>query len=394
MPSLSSLLLTIEANVVCVIILIFLLNRQQSALTSAEVRIVWNALLSAQIFYCLSEIARILLNLHVLHENFSARYLILAVNFSLLACVCWLTFLYTELCQKAGLMKPFLNKILSAGIFIFTLAIIIIAPFTKAVINLSDGTLSIGLLFYFMVMLVTAYPVVAMMFALLRRKKMTRYERAAVPVISIFPALIIPFVPLQAVFWQVPLMCYAIVIADLFMYMNYADSLVSVDPMTKIPNRNGLIRNLSERLSKIQKENSEEPLYLFAVDVDNLGAINSKFGRSEGDRALILIAGALKKFSEEAHECNPFRYYGDEFMIIADINDDEELEIFVERVRNYISNLSTTHNLHYHLRVSIGYAKYERYSRTETISGLIEEAGRMLAENQEQRKFQNLWHFS
>ena len=198
-------------------------------------------------------------------------------------------------------------------------------------------------------------------------------------------------------------------IADVFVYIKYADSLVSIDPLTKILNRNGITFVLADELKKLndmnisdtievgnveeEDEDAEKPkdLYVFAVDVDDLGSINSSYGRMDGDKVLITVAEALKSFADEAHECYIGRYHGDEFMLVAQIQDAKELDMFAEHVRNYISNAAITNRLPYHLHVNIGWAKYERFTRLETVSGLIEEAAKNLNENKEQKKFQNFW---
>ena len=204
---------------------------------------------------------------------------------------------------------------------------------------------------------------------------------------TVYPVFFIIGGGLQLLNWRLSIMCYTIIIADILVYINYADSLVSVDPLTQIPNRNGLTRSLSERLAK----GNSEKLYVFAVDIDDLSSVNYHYGHSEGDRALIIAAEALKKFRKEEHSCYAARYYGDEFILFADINNDEELELFTEHIRNYIRNAATKSGLKYSLRVNIGWSKYEQYSRTETISGLIGEAYRSLNENKEQKRFNTMW---
>ena len=108
----------------------------------------------------------------------------------------------------------------------------------------------------------------------------------------------------------------------------------------------------------------------------------------------MLVAKALQNFRKNEHDCYIARYLGDEFIITADILDKEELDLFVEHIRNYVSNAVMSERLNYHLRVSIGWSKYEQFSRTETISGLIEEADRSLLEDREQKSFQSMWQGS
>ncbi len=212
---------------------------------------------------------------------------------------------------------------------------------------------------------------------------MTRYERDTVPVMAIFPAFFMVCGPLQDIEWRVPFLCYVIVVSDIFVYISYADSLVSVDPLTKIPNRNELIRVLAERM----KQGGLESLHIFTVDIDGLDVLNARYGRQEGDRILVTVAEALKKFQAEEHPCQFSRYYGDEFILTADISDPDERELFTEHIRNYISNAAMSAGLQRRVHVNIGWAKYEPYSRTETISGLIEEAEKMMHDEQELRRF-------
>lgn len=380
-------LFNIEAHLVCITVLIILFNRQQNSSDQTEARITWSRLLFVQILYCMSGIFRVLVDIDIIPRNNFSQYIVTALMFGLFGCLCWLVFVYTVLYQNSDMLKSFRNKFLSLLPFCFNVVILISSPFTGAFIDISEPVMKNGALFPLMFSINLGYPVAAVTLSVIRRSRMNRHERDTISIISVFPAFFMICGSLQALNWRIPFMCYAIMISDIFVYINYADSLVSVDPLTKIPNRNGLMRSLADRMNRENLEN----LYLFAVDVDDLGNINSNYGRTEGDRALTVIAEALQKFRKEEHECYISRYYGDEFIITADIENDDELDLFTEHIRNYISNAVTHNELQYHLRVSIGHAKYEQYSRTETISGLIDEAVRMLNENKEQRKFQTLW---
>ena len=261
---------------------------------------------------------------------------------------------------------------------------LIISPLNGFYFDISGEVITRGILYPLMIVLGIGYVIVSMFLNLFRRSKMSKYERDAFPLMAVYPALFAIAGVMQTLSWKIPVMCYAIVIADILVYLSYTDSLVSIDPLTQIANRNGLAKHLAERLS----QGNPETLHVFAVDFDDMSAINSSYGRHEGDRALILTARALQKLSKEEHECYVSRYYGDEFMLTAEIKDDEELGLFIEHIHNYVNNAGIAERLRYHLRVSIGWSKYEAFSKTETISGLIGEADRALAEIQEQRRFQ------
>ena len=272
---------------------------------------------------------------------------------------------------------------------------LLLGPFTGLFIEMQDSDLTGHLLYSLMILINLFYPIVAVIFSFLRVNSMGKYELKNLSVLSIYPAFLFICGLLKIVNWKIPFLCYAMLISDIFVYINYADSLVSVDPLTKIANRNGLIRVLSGRLRNGLDNPDElkklERLYLFAVDVEDLTSINSSYGRSEGDRALVVVANALKKFRDQEHPCYVSRYYGDEFMLIGNIKDDEELKLFIEHIKNYVNNETVTVKLKYKIRVAVGYAKYENYTKTETLNGLIEEAERALNDFKEQREFQTIW---
>lgn len=380
-------LFNIEAHFVCIIVLVILFFKQQNSSDQTESQLVWSRLLLAQILYCFTGIIRVLVDIDIIPKSAMSQYMITAVNIGLFSWLCLLTFVYIELYQKSGLLGRLRNRILMLLPFAFIIINFILSPYTGFFLDISGQTMQNGILFPVMVAINIAYPLAAVVLAFIRRSNMGRYERDNVSIMIVYPAFFMICGPLQTLNWKIPFLCYAIMISDIFVYINYADSLVSVDPLTKIPNRNGLVQELSGKLAR----NETERLYLFAVDIDDLGSINSSYGRQEGDRVLTLIAGALKKFRDEEHECYISRYYSDEFIIMSEIGNDEELELFIEHIRNYISNAVMSAGVRYSIRVSIGYSKYEQYSRTETMAGLIEEANRMMEENKEQKKFQALW---
>ena len=378
----------IEAHIVCAIVVVILLYRQQNSSDQTEARLVWSRLLFVQILYCMAGIIRVLVDVAIIPKNYATRYTANALTFGLFGAMCWLVFEYIEFYQRSETMKSKRFRFLAAVPFVFNVIMLIVAGFFPGLFaDFSGRTYTRGILYPIMMLINFAYPVAAVTLSVRRRARMTRYERDTVPVMATYPAFFMIAGPLQDLNWRIPFLCYIIVISDIFVYMSYADSLVSIDPLTKIPNKNALMQRLSERF----KMGDPETLHVFAVDVDSLGRINGTYGRTEGDRVLILIAEALNKFSKNEHKCDIFRYYGDEFILTADIQTDEERELFTEHIRNYVSNAAMSAKLSFHIRITIGCAKFKLYSKTETISGLIDEAERMLYERREQNNFQELW---
>ena len=372
---------TIEAHIFCAVILIILFFRQQNFSDQKEARIIWSKILFAQFLYCLAKIFRVLVDVNIINNSPFLQYIAAFINFALFGFISWLVLMYSELYQDSKIFDSLRNKIISALPFTFNVIMLLLTPFTRLYLDISGSVMKEGSLLYLMLTLDLLYPVIALFLVYSRGRNSNKYEIAA-----IYPALFLIFAPAQLLNPRVPFLCFAMILADLLVYINYVDSLISIDPLTKISNRNGFIRDLTHKFMTEDREN----LYLFAIDIEDLSAINSKFGRLEGDKALIITAQALKNFSEHEYSCYIARYYGDEFMISANLNNNE-IEIFTERIRNYISNEAAKNNLKFFLRVNVGFAKYENYSRTETISGLINESVRSLNESREQRRFNTAW---
>ena len=379
----SGVLFCVEAHTMCIIILAVLFNRQQNSSDQTEMDIIWSRLVITQIFHCITCVFMLLTSAGVIPRSYVLMYVLNVLDLGLLSAICLMVFLYTEHSQKSGFLDSLAHKILTGIPFVVSVVILLASPYFSE----SDTYVMPDALLRTVLAVSLVYPIMSVVFAMLRRKNMTRFERENTHAATMYPVILLVFAPIQSLNWRIPLLCQAIVVADLFIYISHVNSLILIDPLTKIPNRNGLMRSLAERL----EQDSPESLHVFAVDVEDMGAVNSSRGRLEGDRALVLVAEALKKFRDEEHPCYVSRYYGDEFILTADIQDDEERELFIEHIHNYVSNAAAANRLAYHLRVNIGWSKYERFSRTETISGLIDEAERLMLEEREQRRFQNIW---
>ena len=355
-----------EAHIFCILMTAILFICQQNSSDQTGARIIWSRLLFAQILYCIAKIFRVLVDVNIITRSDVMQYIAACVNFALFGVICWLGFIYSELRHNSGILDSLRHKIFSVVPLAFNILLLIVSPLYSDI--RSDS------IFYLVHVINLFYPFAALVRSFSYMHMINKF--------ALYPALILFFGSVQLFNSRLPLLCFVMLTADLLVYISYVDSLISIDPLTKIPNRNAFIRDLTNKFNSDEHEN----LYLFAIDIEDLSSINRRFGRLEGDRALIITAQALKNFSENEYLCTSARYYGDEFMIIANI-DNNELELFTERIRNYIINFAAKNKLKYFLRVNIGFAKYEHYSRTETISGLINEAVRSLNEAREQRRF-------
>lgn len=96
------------------------------------------------------------------------------------------------------------------------------------------------------------------------------------------------------------------------LYENTLRELSMVDQLTGLYNRRGFIK-LAEQQMNLAKRNGER-MMLFFIDLNNMKKINDQFGHPEGDKALILTAGILRKTFRTTDIIS--RWGGDEFAVL------------------------------------------------------------------------------
>lgn len=145
---------------------------------------------------------------------------------------------------------------------------------------------------------------------------------------------------------------------------------VSADPLTKLNNRNQFNIYL-DRL--IQNPPVEGKAYLFVLDMDKFKHINDDFGHMKGDEALLIVSNVLKKV------CGPkghfiSRFGGDEFVVVAKYNGEQECDGLVQEIKAALAEASA--NFVCPLSVSIGYDAVKESG--ETIPDLFNRADKKL----------------
>jgi diguanylate cyclase (GGDEF)-like protein len=187
---------------------------------------------------------------------------------------------------------------------------------------------------------------------------------------------------LQAFFLTVPIMCYGATAAVLLLYITATENRISKDPLTKINNRQEMNRYLSQKMkSRTQKMD----LYLLIMDVDNFKGINDKYGHVEGDRALVTVARALEiSCSDAKNRAFLSRYGGDEFIVVMEAENEQQVEETAAIIRDNITKLNEESGAAFKLEACIGYARYD-FDNPENIPQLIARADEKLYEMKKNR---------
>lgn len=156
--------------------------------------------------------------------------------------------------------------------------------------------------------------------------------------------------------------------------------LALVDDVTGLHNRRSFILLAEQDLKEAAR--AGRPVIALFLDVDGLKAINDNHGHREGNRALGLVAGALRAACRDSDIIS--RISGDEFAIL--LAEAHELDGLEGRVRRRVAEAAQ--EVDYPLSVSIGVALCEAGCKCN-LSDLFERADRAMyaekaAKNQRQ----------
>lgn len=113
----------------------------------------------------------------------------------------------------------------------------------------------------------------------------------------------------------------------------------STDELTALKNRLRLKSDLAMIRARIDRHG--ERYGLFMLDLDRFKAINDQRGHMAGDVVLRSIAGAL--MGEVRAEDGAFRYGGDEFIVLIQIQEPADALVAAERLRQAVEDLRIPH---------------------------------------------------
>lgn len=132
-------------------------------------------------------------------------------------------------------------------------------------------------------------------------------------------------------------------------------NLSTTDDLTGLTNRRGFIQRAAKELKMAEKVGRK--CVLSFLDIDGLKEINDRYGHGEGDRALRVLSGKLKKiFGEEAIIA---RIGGDEFTVFAPGSPEARFEAALDELRHRLDIYNFSRQNPYMLSVSAGVASYD-----------------------------------
>lgn len=160
---------------------------------------------------------------------------------------------------------------------------------------------------------------------------------------------------LQIILYGTSLILNGVTLSILVLFLNIQNRNIYTDYLTGVNNRKRLDAYLKEKISS-----GDETFSAVLVDLNNFKMINDTLGHDAGDAALEIAAKLLKDSLRE----NDFiaRYGGDEFCMILNISDKNDLERAVTRIKRFIEKNNKLSDSPYKIEFSMGYDVYDRNS--------------------------------
>ncbi|HOG07509.1 MAG: PAS domain S-box protein [Syntrophales bacterium] len=153
------------------------------------------------------------------------------------------------------------------------------------------------------------------------------------------------------------------------------------DQLTGLYNRRGFM-TLAEQQLKLAVRVRQGFLLYFA-DMDNLKAVNDRFGHYEGDRALIQTAAILKEVFRASDIVA--RIGGDEFAVLAVSSHLRDAEILKLRLNRRIEAVNAEGRNRFEIALSLGVALFDP-AQPRTLDDLMSEADELMYAQKNTRK--------
>lgn len=162
---------------------------------------------------------------------------------------------------------------------------------------------------------------------------------------------------------------------DLMRANDILSAIALSDPLTELNNRRAFEWELPRQIHSARARGT--PISLLMLDVDFFKRINDTYGHLIGDRTLKVIAARLRhnlRFYD-----TPFRYGGEEFVVLLSDTASQEAEAIANRICRLISDrpFTISDTLDLHITISAGVASLVPYDDPCGIS-LLRRADRNL----------------
>lgn len=375
-PTLTKALMYLEINLISIVLVAFV-HFKANGLTKMVAQRNFLMAIDAQLAFFMSDTLFAMMFYELFPKNAVLEFFSKEVYFLSTSLLCFFWFVYFEYLQQSPFVRD-RKRIWQSSFLVWAMVILLIVNiFTGICFHVDpDGTYGRGPLFIVLYIISYSYVFFTCIRAFIRLFKKQYYQQrrlliklALFPVAPAIAGIIQFFCP------ELPVACAALAFSTLVIYMDWMDSVIAVDPLTRLNNRKMLDYHY-EQWHDDKETNAS--LYLLMIDANKFKSINDTYGHIQGDKALIRIADAMRlALRGHNRRFNIARFGGDEFAILVWAESEDDIITLEQRIHTTLANLNAREHSPYELTVSIG---HEQASHDISLKDLIEKADAKLYE--------------
>lgn len=341
-----------ESNIVCIVIFGIMLFRDLFSSDRQEKQIKYDHALIAFMLYFASDSIWAAVDAGVFPKTMLSVSIVNFSNYILMAAVTYMWLRYVMAVEQAPNRDKKINKFAVLFPFIVvTVAYVVISIFFPHLL-INENLEATPLYHVLQISVPDIYIMAVLVYTMSRAKtEINPQEKRRHLYIGLFPVSVVLCGLVEILLLpNTPVFCFSCTILMLIFYIQSMEQQISMDPLTRLNNRAQLLRYVSQEANTRGRKT-----FVIMIDVNDFKGINDNYGHSEGDRALVLIADALKDVTKN-HSMPSFlgRYGGDEFIIIAHPANEAELAPLIKEIREKIDQKNREANAPYTVSVGIG----------------------------------------
>lgn len=346
-----------EATIVCLIIFGIMLYSDLQSVDRQEKQVKYDRSLVAFMLYFISDEVWAAIIAGMLPRTMISVALANFSNYIFMAYITYSWLQYIMAVEQAPHRNRPINRFAVVFPFIVT-TIALVATFFINPAVLISGDLEITPVSSVFQVLVPIIYIGAIMVYALRRAASTdnRMEKRKHIYIGMFPLMVVVGGLAQVVFLpELSMFCYCSTILMLVFYIQSMEGRISIDPLTGLNNKGQIMRYISQE-SSAKREGRRT--FVAMIDANSFKSINDTYGHAEGDRALILIADALRAAVNRS-KMPVFigRYGGDEFVMIAYAEYEKEVRDMIVDIHDQLASVCRSAGIPYAVTVCVGYSE-------------------------------------